>query len=108
MWCAYYTTKHAIPRLQRQSSEAIERQQARHEASITALVGEHQKDTKELVGQFRAELKEQREEYKLMTNSSIEAVREVAKAVDKLTQHVNTLSVPMKPIPAADHLKKSR
>lgn len=85
VWYAYYTTKHTIPKLNRDHAETVRQ--------ITA---EHCKTTDKLVDEFREESKEQREYCQRRADQSVElartganALHEVTKAVERLTDRVD-------------------
>lgn len=92
-------TKHAVPRLQKQSMDAIERQAIRHENNVNSLVEGHRENVNQLVANFRQELKDHRIESMELNKANVEAVNKVAKAVEMLTQHVESTIPAMRPIP---------
>lgn len=87
VWFAYYTTKHTIPRQQREHAETVRQ-----------ITENHCKTTDKLVDEFREEAKEQREFCQKRSDTSVELARtgtnalyEVTKAVERLTDRVDTV-----------------
>lgn len=87
VWYAYYTTKHTIPKLNRDHAETVRQ--------ITA---DHCKTTDKLVDEFREESKEQRAFCQKRADQSVElaraganALHEVTKAVERLTDRVHSV-----------------